>query len=70
MTELKPCPFCGGEAYFLTSWHVKNTAFDSIGVECKSCGAQPYQIRVYEGTDLEKKREAAAKKWNRRSVSE
>lgn len=39
--KLKPCPFCGGEAYYLTPNKVKNSAFVSVGVECKKCGAIP-----------------------------
>lgn len=67
MQILKPCPFCGGEPYFLTPKHVKGTAFDRVGVECKNCGANPYAIEVYEGSSEEDKKATAARFWNRRS---
>ena len=46
--RLKPCPFCGGEAYYRTPTHLKRTAFDVMMVECKQCGASPYAVEVYE----------------------
>lgn len=66
MIELKPCPFCGGEAYFRTPYHVKGTAFDAVSVECRKCGASPYTLQVYEGESDEQKRNAIARFWNRR----
>lgn len=47
-TKLKPCPFCGGKAYYRTPTHLKGTAFDVMTVECKQCGASPYAVEVYE----------------------
>lgn len=47
--KLKPCPFCGGEAYYRTPTHLKGTAFDVMTVECKQCGASPYAVEVYDG---------------------
>ena len=68
MTELKPCPFCGGKAYFHKPWRVKGTAlYDRIGVECEHCGAFPYQVMVYQFKSLEDKQAAAAEQWNRRA---
>ena len=46
--KLKPCPFCGGKAYYRTPTHLKGTAFDVMTVECKQCGASPYAVEVYE----------------------
>lgn len=66
MTELKPCPFCGGEAYFRMPIKEKGTAFCSVSVECKRCGASPFAIMVYEGENDTHKMLAAAKYWNRR----
>ena len=38
MIELKPCPFCGGEAeYFDERIYIMNNAF-LMGVKCKKCG--------------------------------
>lgn len=37
MNELKPCPFCGGEAQILVQ-----TMFDDVffGAKCNNCGAE------------------------------
>ena len=52
MTELKPCPFCGGTA--------ERHATDGYGVEwyvmCKDCGCST--MARYRGKDIEA--------WNRR----
>lgn len=65
--ELKPCPFCGGEAYFRTPQKEKGNAMCGVSVECKKCGAMPYVIFVYEFLSDTEKKEAAAKAWNRRA---
>ena len=66
--KLKQCPFCGGEAYYVTPKSV-NSAFVSVGVECKKCGANPYSVLVYRfETDLNKKA-AIAELWNRRAYT-
>ena len=57
MTELKPCPFCGGEATFGGSEHVKPYDKPYWYVVCFNCGAS-----VYGNEDKEKAVEA----WNRR----
>lgn len=67
MIDLKPCPFCGGEPYFLKPRHEKGTAFDTMMIECKHCGALPYGVSVYDGKKEEDKKAAIAKFWNRRS---
>lgn len=64
--ELLPCPFCGGEPYFRKPIHEKNTAFDTMIVECMECGAAPYAVSVYESDTEQAKREAIARFWNRR----
>ena len=67
MLDLKPCPFCGGEPYFLKPRHENGTAFDTMMIECKHCGAIPYGVSVYNGEKEEDKKAAIAKFWNRRS---
>ena len=36
-TELKPCPFCGGEAHIYTTSQDSDT---QVQAQCKSCGAE------------------------------
>ena len=64
MKKLKPCPFCGGEAYFTNTWieWEKKTKL-MIGVECGSedCILSSAELRSYETAD------EAIEKWNRRA---
>ena len=62
-TELKPCPFCGGEAGFhlcaeLENETVKVIYNDNIGVHCKHCKI---------ATPPLKNKEIATEFWNRRA---
>ena len=54
MTDLKPCPFCGGDAKEFTG---EDAAPHRWTVECDSCGA-------HVGSDT---RHKARAKWNRRA---
>lgn len=62
MAELKPCPFCGGEAEVVPHkfWSdvLKDWKIDSYGIECKNCHTSGYQFWGCE--------EHAIKAWNRR----
>ena len=51
-TELKPCPFCGGEA------EVYAQAFNKYSVICSNC----YCVKGSYGT-----KEKAIEEWNRRN---
>ena len=66
MDELKLCPFCGGEAYLRAPEKITGTAFCSVSVECKRCGASPFATMVYAFADDTDKKRAAVKAWNRR----
>ena len=57
MSELKPCPFCGGEAYMET--HRFNNLPDTFSVRCKHCKVQTYS---FYNTEQE-----ALNAWNRRA---
>ena len=50
-TELKPCPFCGGEA------RLYDGPTDAYGAVCKKCGVKLYGKNSYG---------AAKRAWNRR----
>ncbi len=56
MAELKPCPFCGGEARF-TCWI--NPYKDRYGVACLS---DDCNVSIFAGLS----KEEAARRWNRR----
>ena len=59
MTELKPCPFCNGEAHIHT-----NTGWGTaVVIECKNCGAR---FEEFEPS-AEKNLKTAIEKWNRRA---
>lgn len=60
MTELKPCPFCGGEAEVR---HSVTCGYDSYWVECKDF--QNCRGSVSPVTDVES---IAAAAWNTRHV--
>lgn len=67
--NLKPCPFCGGDAYI----HIdkkKNGTFNYVSVECKKCGAVPYVMQAYFGYSDEIASESVVDKWNKRKGSE
>lgn len=55
MAELKPCPFCGGEAEV-----VKNPDF--VDVSCKNINCRGYACCLHH-----KKKKDAIEAWNRRA---
>ena len=54
-TELKPCPFCGGEAFVYCSGSSSNGEF--MEIICKECHCQTPRLRDNK----------AIKAWNRRA---
>lgn len=67
MDELKPCPFCGGEAEL---YRMKRDRRKVMGVyhtiatiKCTSCTAQVSQAGAWEERAIEN----AAHQWNRRA---
>lgn len=56
-TDLKPCPFCGGEA------HLYDDGIDYVWIECYPCGAQTHRIF----RRLPNAQEVVVEKWNMRS---
>lgn len=57
--ELKPCPFCGGEAEVIW-WRNKDAWFAEYGVLCKQCKI------IMEGQECYRKESEAIEAWNRR----
>lgn len=55
MAELKPCPFCGGEAFKYFSGNPSCGYF--LEIICKNCGCQTTRLHEAE----------AIKLWNRRA---
>ena len=85
MTELKPCPFCGGDAgmHMQTTYLAKGQKERSQGwrVKCKSCKAQTQLVfcnlvesvanRINNATDTkEDAKRIVADAWNRRASDE
>lgn len=64
MTDLKPCPFCGGEAYY-------SYIGDGIWkVRCFYCGAEVVKRMYlkYDTDGMKKARDEVIEKWNKRMV--
>lgn len=57
-TKLKPCPFCGGEAYLL------NESNCMVYVKCKVCKVETGGVHVEAGYCANDK---AAEAWNKRT---
>lgn len=55
--ELKPCPFCGGEAFMIEEQDADEPSVNTIKVMCGECSCQ---------TDKHYNEKYAIKEWNRR----
>ena len=62
MSELKPCPFCGGKAEVKKSMFGNNLGYALIA--CKSCGASSKDFKLSLDFCAV---EEATKAWNRRA---
>ena len=73
MIELKPCPFCGGKAYFKSADESIDGTFHNASCGCHSCGIEMwsnYKKSHYgwaEKEDFEKSNQQAREAWNRRA---
>lgn len=63
--ELKPCPFCGGEAHFhRNNVMISNKSEKCAWVHCNRCGAKTkYFLRKFDKHYMRSANEA----WNRRT---
>lgn len=61
-SELKPCPFCGGQATFVTSLHITGE-YSAIAM-CERCKAKTDSMRAHDEEDAEV---MAAACWNTRA---
>ena len=59
MAELKPCPFCGGQAE-LKRWSLPGRSAEQFTVVCTGCGAMTWPYCCGEAW--------AAEHWNRRTT--
>lgn len=77
--NLKPCPFCGGEAEFVTdtSGYKNDSRMISFHIQCKDCEIEypkRYEIKLHLGshgeivTDIDE-RQKALEAWNNRTCS-
>ena len=57
--KLKPCPFCGGEAFCYVSGRIEPEMPDMFWVRCKNCDVVTKSYTT---------REKAIKKWNTRAL--
>lgn len=70
MSELKPCPFCGGEAeFYRTPILTKKQWVDSVTVKCPTCEARTARV-LYDAMKHGDGGEyvEAATAWNRRAT--
>ena len=64
MIELKPCPFCGGEAEYL---YFASSRCNFVKVQCKTCRSSTRAfVQVDEYRQQRPGEEQAGNFWNRR----
>ena len=76
MSDMLPCPFCGGEAEIIKDYETNcfGEKTVSIKVSCTVCKARPYEETVYGTTEdpqqlkdkIEDTEFALKEKWNKR----
>lgn len=69
MDDLKPCPFCGNEAQYVSDVGVSyghGESFDQAGCGCYNC-----EVYILEGSyrsyQVEERKQNCAAKWNNRA---
>ena len=65
MTELKPCPFCGGNNLYFVK--VDQHGYETVGIFCNACKQTiTLEENEWEGDNGES-RNKAIQAWNRRA---
>lgn len=68
MDKLKPCPFCGGKAFYLEKRAFTAAGIDVfLAVKCTECGCQTKDVKVTGVENRYERKSMAAVKWNRRA---
>lgn len=68
MTELKPCPFCGGEAMMQYGYpRQQGGKWKKVFVKCKVCKAKTQTIDQLPFQAWEECKKRAKDAWNRRA---
>ena len=62
MSELKPCPFCGGDAMMVHPSNADHFGYVHSSVRCKTRGCRGSEFELWRGTDDE-----AIAAWNTRA---
>lgn len=63
MTELKPCPFCGGKPEYTDDYYSNGTNYHNVF--CTECGAGSAYI---SGFNTKNARNQVIEAWNRRAL--
>lgn len=66
MDELKPCPFCGGEAVYIERGN-EHIGLKETSVCCKSCNTKQIHKWIRYKFDFEFVRTKTIQAWNRRT---
>ena len=64
MIKLKPCPFCGGEAYEKSDRMYGDTSIPYT-IVCSKCGYSISELISPYDPEAQKKRDAFYKRWER-----
>lgn len=65
MSELRPCPFCGGEPSFKTEYGCYGYTPNVYQIGCDNCGVYFSLVDDFHNSEAENKAELI-KMWNRR----
>ena len=66
-TELKPCPFCGGQAKIIEHEGLVDNITDGYQVQCMTCFSSNSGASCKAGFSKDKARYEAVKLWNNRA---